>query len=382
VGWVRKRGDSWQAGYSAADGRQHTVTFAKKADAQRWVNDLESRKARGEWTNPALGRQRFGEIARLWRETAVFRETTGERVDSVLKNHVLPYFGSMPIGAVRPSQVQGWVKDRSQTMSPSALEVAYRYLGAIFRMAVKDGMIHRSPCVDIKLPEVIRSRVKPPTTEEVLAIHDAMPARCKALVMVGAGTGLRQGEAFGITVPHLHMLHRTLVVEQQLITRSRAYASLQPPKTEASRREIPLPDVVLEALARHLEEFPPTLELVGHLSGQPELLVFTSPRSGPLYRNRFNDVWHGACRQAGGLGYTFHDLRHYYASLLIRQGESVKVVQSRLGHASAQETLDTYSHLWPDSEDLTRRAVDAVLGRALRRDIEEKAPDAGRPNKR
>ena len=48
--------------------------------------------------------------------------------------------------------------------------------------------------------------------------------------------------------------------------------------------------------------------------------------------------------------------------ILIRDGEWVKVVQARLGHASAAETLDTYSHLWPDSEDQTRAAVDAVLG--------------------
>src|SRR3954452_1177984 len=59
---------------------------------------------------------------------------------------------------------------------------------------------------------------------------------------------------------------------------------------------------------------------------------------------------------------SFHDLRHYYASLLIRHGESIKTVQDRLGHASAAETLDTYSHLWPDSEDRTRSAVDEVLG--------------------
>jgi hypothetical protein len=57
-----------------------------------------------------------------------------------------------------------------------------------------------------------------------------------------------------------------------------------------------------------------------------------------------------------------HALRHYYASLLIRHGESVKTVQARLGHASATETLDTYSHLWPDSDDRTREAIDAVLG--------------------
>jgi integrase len=60
-------------------------------------------------------------------------------------------------------------------------------------------------------------------------------------------------------------------------------------------------------------------------------------------------------------GTGFHQLRHFYASLLIRHGESVKTVQARLGHASASETLDTYSHLWPDSDDRTRTAVDSVL---------------------
>ena len=59
---------------------------------------------------------------------------------------------------------------------------------------------------------------------------------------------------------------------------------------------------------------------------------------------------------------TFHDLRHFYASLLIARGCSVKSVQNRLGHQSAVETLDTYRHLWPDSDDETRDAVDAVLG--------------------
>jgi hypothetical protein len=81
---------------------------------------------------------------------------------------------------------------------------------------------------------------------------------------------------------------------------------LAPPKTGASHRTIPLPHVVVTTLAEHL--------------------------------------------------------RHYYASLLIRHDESVKTVQRRLGHATAAETLDTYSHLWPDSDDRTRDAIDAVLG--------------------
>jgi integrase len=65
-------------------------------------------------------------------------------------------------------------------------------------------------------------------------------------------------------------------------------------------------------------------------------------------------------------GFRFHDLRHYYASLLISSGADVKVVQARLRHASAKTTLDTYAHMWPDSDDSTRAAVDKVLAARIR----------------
>jgi integrase len=60
-------------------------------------------------------------------------------------------------------------------------------------------------------------------------------------------------------------------------------------------------------------------------------------------------------------GFRFHDLRHYYASLLVSKGLDVKVAQARLRHASAKTTLDTYGHLWPDSDDSTRAAIDVVM---------------------
>lgn len=58
---------------------------------------------------------------------------------------------------------------------------------------------------------------------------------------------------------------------------------------------------------------------------------------------------------------TLHDLRHLFASLLIRHGASVKTVQARLGHKSASETLDTYSHLWPDDDEQTRNILNEAL---------------------
>ncbi|MDP8938656.1 MAG: tyrosine-type recombinase/integrase, partial [Actinomycetota bacterium] len=107
--------------------------------------------------------------------------------------------------------------------------------------------------------------------------------------------------------------------------------------------------------------------------------IFTTPSGDLIRRNRFGEVWRGAVRRAGVRPeLTCHDLRHYYASLLIRHGESVKVVQRRLGHKTAQETLDTYGHLWPDSDGRTREAVDGELFRARPGEEPEQA-DNDRP---
>jgi integrase len=89
----------------------------------------------------------------------------------------------------------------------------------------------------------------------------------------------------------------------------------------------------------------------------PDGLVFTNTENGALRRSAFWDTWRRALKAAKLSAFTFHDLRHYYASLLIRHGASVKAVQARLGHKNASETLDTYSHLWPDEEEQTRTAL-------------------------
>jgi integrase len=171
-------------------------------------------------------------------------------------------------------------------------------------------------------------------------------------VILAAGTGLRQGECFGLTKDRIDFLPRTLRVDRQLVTVSGRPPSFGPPKTPASVRSIPLPNVVVDALAAHLASFPPG----------PDGLVFTTEGGNPIRRTSFGDVWRTAVKVTKApAGTGFHELRHYYASLLIRHSESVKVVQARLGHASAAETLDTYSHLWPDSDDRTRTAVDSVL---------------------
>ncbi|MGC8513413.1 MAG: tyrosine-type recombinase/integrase, partial [Acidimicrobiales bacterium] len=77
----------------------------------------------------------------------------------------------------------------------------------------------------------------------------------------------------------------------------------------------------------------------------------------------FSDIWQRAAGPVGiPKGEGFHLLRHFYASVLIQAGESVKVIQDRLGHTSAQMTLDIYAHMWPENDETTRSAVDSILG--------------------
>ena len=122
------------------------------------------------------------------------------------------------------------------------------------------------------------------------------------------------------------------------------------PKTEASRRTIPLPTAAVEALARHVEQY----------GTGPDGLVFTNEWGQAVNRTSFSVVWRPAADAVGiPKGTGMHALRHFYAISLIQARESVKVVQSRLGHASrGRRRSNTYSHLWPDSEDRTRTAVD------------------------
>ena len=103
------------------------------------------------------------------------------------------------------------------------------------------------------------------------------------------------------------------------------------------------PPKVVDALAAHLADWP------------TDGLPFTTEIGEPIRRTAFSArVWRPVVKRAGPSGVTMHALRHFCASLLIRHGESVKTVQARLGHASAAETLHTYSHLWLVSDDRTR----------------------------
>jgi integrase len=347
---------TWRARWREAPGQpQKTRSFARKVDAQRFLDGIVGDLARGTYVDPGLGRETFGDYALAWQARQVHRDSTAATLESHLRLHILPTLGPMPLVAVRRSDVQAWVKGRSEVLAPATVRLVYSFVSGVFRSAVEDRVLAASPCSRIALPKVEPKRVEPIPTATVDALLEALPARYRALVVLGAGAGLRVGEATGLTVDRVDWLRRRVRVDRQLVTPSKGPVRFGPPKTPSSVRVVPAGGYVIDALSEHVAAFP-----VRH----PDGLLFTSSTGTALRRTGFAETFRAAARRAGVAdAVSFHDLRHYYASLLIHAGQNVKVVQARLGHKSASETWDTYGHLWPDSEDDTRDAVDRILGR-------------------
>jgi integrase len=351
MGSIARRPDGrWRARYRDHSGHEHSKHFVRKLDAQRWLDETSASQLAGLYVDPRAGRVTLRDYAEDWSSRQVHRPTTSEQVDGVLRRHVYPLLGDRPLSSIMPSDIQRWVRHLSQTLAPSTVGVAHRILSGVLKSAVADRRIMSNPCVGTKLPKVSKKRVQPISTQDLAAIVRRMPARHQALVIMAAGTGLRQGELFGLTIDRLDLAGRTVRVDRQMVNVNGREPYFAPPKSEASVRVVPLPASVVDALEHHLAHHP------------TKSLVFTNASGAPLRRSAFWTEWNRAIRQAELPHIRFHELRHYYASLLIRHGESVKTVQARLGHASASETLDTYSHLWPDSDDRTRDAVDLVFG--------------------
>jgi integrase len=349
----RRPNGKWRARYRLhPGGPQRAKHFDRKADAERFLTRVQSQLLEGAFVDPDAGKARLADYVAAWQQAQVHRPTTAAQVDAHLRNHILPTFGDRAVASIRPSEIQSWVRSCAQVLAPATVELVYRIFSGILADAAADRLIARNPAKGVRLPRKPKRPVEPPSLDRVEAVIEAMPDGYRALVVLAAGTSLRQGECLGLTVDRVDFLRRSITVDGQLVLAGSGPPVFGPPKTEASVRSVPLPDVVGEAIALHIERWPPG----------PSALLFTNGSGGPIRRNRFNEVWRSATQRAGAERLRFHDLRHFYASLFIRHGESVKVVQARLGHASASETLDTYAHLWRDNEERTRAAVDDVLG--------------------
>ncbi|WP_024762005.1 tyrosine-type recombinase/integrase [Streptomyces exfoliatus] len=376
----------YRARYIGPDGTEQSQSFPdrEKGRAEKWLTRIKADMDSGQFFDPKAGRLTFREYAEKWLGGLTTDVVSQEAVKRRIRLHAVPHLGARPMGSFKPEHVRAWLSKLTTTLPNATYRRAiYDSVSSLFNAAVDDGVIRSNPChaQSVKAPEPDPRLVQPWPEKRVFAVRAGLPDRYAATVDAGGGCGLRQGEIFGLDQENIDFATGWLYVRQQ-VKRVGGTLVFAPPK-RGKLRDVPLSPVTASALRAHMDRFPSIeVKLPWKTPDGPLVarqLVFTSAVGNAIWRSYFDDhVWKPALASAGVIpdrekgkryaaapGDGMHALRHFYASVLLDGGESIKALSVYLGHSDPGFTLRIYTHLMPSSEQRTREAVSAVFGRSL-----------------
>ena len=354
---IQKRGPGrYKARYRGPDGHERSKTFTRKGDAERWLAAIEVEKSRGNWIDPALAKQTFGDFTCDWLTTQVhLAPTTRQKVRGHLENHLVPAFGRMRLASIQPSHVRFWIaKISGSGRSPATVISVASTLRRVMNSAVDDGVLGRSPCDGARLPRLGPARAKVVLTpSQIIRLADCIHPRYRALIYLAAYGGLRWGELAALHPKRLDLKRGSVDVRESLADVSGTLITLTPKSKK--RRSVSLPPFLCDILGEHLELF------------SSEEYVFTSSAAKPLRRSNWYRRNFKPAVIASGVDPSlwFHHLRSTCVALAVAEGAHPKAVQERLGHGSIRITLDTYGELFPSLDERLRDDLDRAHIEAL-----------------
>ena len=348
---TRRPNGKWRARYRDNDGKEHARHFRYKDkgsdpanSAQAWLDEELAALTRDDWIDPAKRETTISDWCDTWLAGYERHRASTAKQGRTHVKRIKAYFGERPLRAIKPSDVHAWIVSmQAEGLAESTIRSLHIRLSQILNEAVHDGILTKSPTSRRTAPPSGKQRPYVATTEQVWALYDAMPEGARKGILLGAFAGLRVAETVVFKPAHIdaeaHVLHPAIQYPAE------------PLKTEMSRTPIPVPEDL-------------TSMLLDGVEADSELPLVTGVFGRPIAPYRFEEVFRGVRSSVPGLpeGFRFHDLRHYFASMLIAGGLDIKTVQHRVRHASASTTLDVYGHLWPDKDESSR----AVIANAIR----------------
>jgi integrase len=344
------KGSRWRARYVDSRGREHSKGFARKSDAQAWLDGQTAAIVSGTHVAPRDARQTLRQYTDRWIVAyEVNRKSTVRQARTHLK-HILDAFGDVELGEIAPTDIKTWLAK----LKRDGYKDSYRYalharLSQILTDAMRDGVLPRNPCSNRTSPPMGKPKPYVASTAQVWALYDVMPENLRVAVLLGAFAGLRVAEVSGLRVADVDFIRGVVHPKQQW--------PAEPLKTEGSDAPIPIPNDLALMLSASVQQFP----------GEMMVTNGFGRGCGPWVIERaVREVKPGI--EGLPAEFSFHDLRHYFASLLIASGADIKTVQARMRHAQATTTLNIYGHLWPDADESTRSAVGAVIAERMNPD--------------
>jgi integrase len=329
------------ARYIDPTGRERAKSFTRRADAQKYLTEIEAAKLNGSYLDPAAGRLTFNQWAdqwwQVWSADPDRSPTTLAAADSRLRCHLRPTFGRRRLGEITASSIRQWQYElRGKELEQGTVMACRSLLNRILQAAEDERLIPANPVAKVPPPkrpvdpEVIFGRVQPrvytPKQLGQLLAHARPDDR--AVLLVLAGTGLRAGELCGLLGVRVDLRRRRLevvTVRYDAGRFGRGYKSR--PKSTAGIRSIPLAALVVEELRRRR----PT---------ERSSLLFPDAS-----RYRLRHAYLRAVRQARAHGHLLgldlrgpHDLRHTFATWLEDDGIPARVIDELMGHAATRRS--------------------------------------------
>ena len=344
--------------YRKPDRKQTTKRgFRTRRDANAFAATVETAKLRGDYVSPSAGRVTVGELGPAWldRQRGRVAPSTMAVNRKVWRLFVAPRWESIPIGAIRFSDVQSWTAALSaRPLGASFIKKSAGQLARILDDAIRDGLLRSNPARGLKLPTETPPPIAFLTGSQLQALAEAAPGEYYSLVLLLGWVGLRWGEATALRPCDINWLRRRIE-----ISRAVSYVDgvwhLGTPKTGVART-VSVPATVIDALA-----------VTAQGKGRDELM-WTGKRGAEYIRVGPHSWFENAVQSCQAADPDFprvtpHGLRHTAASLQISKGGNPKAVQRMLGHESAAMTYDRYAKLFDtDLDTLAERLDEALQG--------------------
>jgi len=316
---------------------------------------------------PAASTITVGLLLDRWLDEAValtVRPRTLASYTYVVRVHLRPALGDVPLASLTAQHVQGFLNAKAAAgLAPRTVGYLRGVLRQALGFAERMDLVGRNVARLARPPRAPRRQVNPLTIEQARTFRAAIAGdRLEALYLVAVGCGLRQGEILGLRWGDVDLEGRTLSVRNAL-ARVDGELRLVEPKSATSRRIIPMPAFVAEALAAHRVR--KATEALPRRPLPPDPfadLVFTTTLGTPLDGISVTRRFQRVLKAAGLPRQRFHDLRHAAASYMLAAGVPARVVMETLGHSEISLTLNTYSHVMPSVGREAAERMDQLLG--------------------
>jgi len=305
----------------------------------------------------------FRALVKTWQDTWLpnqgRRQATVDQYETLVRVHALPVIGDMAIRAVKPSHLRELFAgvDRAASTKRSL----YAALTDVFACAVTDGLLATNPMRQVKRPTAAPREERDLTAEQVRDVLVATEKhRWRPVMLILATTGLRRGEALGLTWDDVDLEAGVLRVRRQIVRTSKGL-EWGPPKSRSGIRAVPIPPVVVSELGAHATAQKRARLAAGQLWHDLDLVTTTD--LGGMVEPRNFSRWYATIAEKAGLPDTgLHALRHYFATVAIGEGGSPVDVAKLMGHSSATVTLNLYANAVQEGQRRSAATVARSLG--------------------